>query len=169
MKILNLILYYIIFSNLPNSWWPGGDFYNYLRYKTLKRIIKLGVNNKIQKGVYIGNGNNVEIGDNCQINEKARLDNVIIANNVMIARDCIFLGKMHGFKEINVPMMHQGVINSESTIIEDDVWIGARVIVMPGIKIAKGCIIGAGAVVTKNTEEYGVYAGVPARLIKKRN
>ena len=53
-------------------------------------------------------------------------------------------------------------------VIEHDVYIGENVIIMPGVRIASGTVIGTGAVVTKNTEPYGVYVGVPARLIKKR-
>ena len=47
-------------------------------------------------------------------------------------------------------------------------WIGARVTILPGVKIKKGCIIGAGAVVTKSFEEYSVIGGNPAKLIKYR-
>lgn len=52
--------------------------------------------------------------------------------------------------------------------IGDDCWIGRRAIIMPGVEIAKGCIIGAGAVVTKNTQPYGIYGGVPAKRMKER-
>lgn len=53
--------------------------------------------------------------------------------------------------------------------IEDDVWIASCCVVLPGCRIRKGSVIAAGAVVTCDTEAYGVYAGNPARLIKKRN
>ena len=52
--------------------------------------------------------------------------------------------------------------------IEDDVWIGSNVIILPNINIGKGSIIGAGSVVTKNIPEYSVAVGVPARVIKNR-
>ena len=51
---------------------------------------------------------------------------------------------------------------------EDDVWLGRNAIVMPGIKIGRGSIIGAGSVVTKDVEPFSVMGGVPATLIKKR-
>ena len=51
--------------------------------------------------------------------------------------------------------------------IEDGCWIGANVTIMPGVTIAKGCIIGAGTLVTEDTEENGIYVGIPARLIRK--
>jgi maltose O-acetyltransferase len=158
----------MFFSRLPNSWWPGGKLYNKLRTACLKGVIKLGKNNKIQRSVYVGNGNQIVIGDNCSINELVRLDNVTIGNNVMIARESVVLGKMHESADPNMPMTSQGVKDVKATIIEDDVWLGLRVIIMPGVKISTGCILAAGCVVTKDTEPYGIYGGVPAKLIKKR-
>ena len=56
----------------------------------------------------------------------------------------------------------------KDVIIEDDVWLGANVVVLPGVKIGKGAIVGAGSVVTKNIEAYTVNAGVPAVRLKDR-
>jgi maltose O-acetyltransferase len=168
MKKIKLILYYALISRLPNSWWPGGRLYNALRTASLRGIIRIGQNTKIQRSVYVGNGNHIEIGHNCLINELVRLDNVSIGNNVMIARESIVLGKMHESANPGIPMISQGVKDVQKTHIEDDVWLGLRVIVMPGVRIRTGCIIAAGGVVTKDTEPYGIYGGVPAKLIKKR-
>lgn len=52
--------------------------------------------------------------------------------------------------------------------IGDDVWIGNRVIILPGVKIGKGCILASGSVITKDVEPYSVMGGVPAKLIRKR-
>jgi acetyltransferase-like isoleucine patch superfamily enzyme len=52
--------------------------------------------------------------------------------------------------------------------IERYVWLGPRVIVLPGITVAEGCVVGAAAVVTEDTEPYGIYAGIPARRIGER-
>jgi maltose O-acetyltransferase len=57
----------------------------------------------------------------------------------------------------------------EQAIIEDDVWLGLRVVVMPGIIIGKGSIVGACALVTKDIEPLSVVGGVPAGLIRHRN
>jgi acetyltransferase-like isoleucine patch superfamily enzyme len=168
MKKIKLLFYYLFFSKLPNSWWPGGRFFNKLRVACVRSIIPTGKNIKIQRSVYIGSGNNIVIGNNCQINELARLDNVTIGNNVMIARESIILGKMHESSAVDVPMNEQGVKDVKRTIIEDDVWLGLRVVVMPGVTISQGTIVAAGAVVTKDTEPFGIYGGVPAKLIKKR-
>ncbi len=116
MRKIKLILYYMFFSRLPNSWWPGGKLYNKLRTACLKGVIRLGKNNKIQRSVYVGNGNQITIGDNCSINELVRLDNVIIGNNVMIARESVVLGKMHESANPDVPMIRQGVKDVKAAI-----------------------------------------------------
>lgn len=54
------------------------------------------------------------------------------------------------------------------TTIENDVWIGNNAIIKDGVKIANGCVIGSNAVVTHDTIPYGIYGGVPAKLIRKR-
>lgn len=70
---------------------------------------------------------------------------------------------------MKVIMCFQGYPTYDSqTVIEDDCWIGARVIILPGRRIGKGSIIGAAAVVTKDVEPYNIVGGNPARVIKKR-
>ena len=168
IKKIYLALYYSIASHLPNSTYPMGKFFNNIRLLLLKKIISLGTGSKVQENVYLGNGTNISIGSNCQINANVRLDNVCIGNDVMIARECIFLGKMHNYESTDVSMINQGNVDVQQSIVEDNVWIGARVIVMPGIVIRSGAIIGAGAVVTKDTEANAIYGGVPSKLIKYR-
>lgn len=68
-----------------------------------------------------------------------------------------------GFIDRNVKIPQKG-----SVIIEDDVWIGANSVVLPGVKIGKGAIVGAGAVVTKSVPPYAIVCGVPAKVIKYR-
>jgi acetyltransferase-like isoleucine patch superfamily enzyme len=65
-------------------------------------------------------------------------------------------------------MIFQGIRKYDQTIVESDVWIGAGVILLPGITIGTGSIVAAGAVVTKSCEPYSVIGGNPAKLIKKR-
>jgi len=168
MNKIFLLLYYSLFSKLPSSYFPFGNLFNDLRVNLLKRIIPIGLNTKIQKNVYIGNGSNISIGNNCQINENIKLDNVQIGNYVMIAPGVTVLGKMHAYHNISIPMVMQGEKKQIRSIIEEDVWIGTNAIIMPGLIIKKGVIIGAGSVVTKDCDEYGIYGGVPAQLIKER-
>ena len=65
-------------------------------------------------------------------------------------------------------MRYQGGKEVAPVVIGDDVWIGSRVIILPGVKIGNGSVIGAGAVVTKDVEPYSVVGGVPAKLIRRR-
>ena len=65
-------------------------------------------------------------------------------------------------------MWQQGFTEVDPIVIEDDVWIGARVIILKGVTIGKGSIIGAGSVVTKDVEPYSIVGGNPAKLIRKR-
>lgn len=72
----------------------------------------------------------------------------------------------HDHRVPDKPLVDTG--RSAPITIEGDVWTGANVTVVPGVTIAKGCVIGANAVLTKDTEENGVYLGVPARLAYHR-
>jgi acetyltransferase-like isoleucine patch superfamily enzyme len=69
--------------------------------------------------------------------------------------------------ERTVPVRKQGFLHAD-VIIEDDCWLAANVVVMKGTRIAQGSVIGAGAVVTKDTEPYSINAGIPARIISER-
>ena len=71
------------------------------------------------------------------------------------------------FKDWGKPIRFQA-FESGPVIIEDDVWLGANVVVLPNVKIGKGAIIGANAVVTKNVAPYSIMGGVPAKFIKYR-
>ena len=123
----------------------------------------------IQKGVHFGTGKDIEIGDRSGLGKNTLIPhNIIIGNFVMIAQDLFVVANNHNFERTDIPMLSQGSPNIEQVIIEDDVWIGARVIVNPGVKIGCGSIIGAGSVVTKDVEAYSVMGGVPAKLIRKR-
>ena len=66
-------------------------------------------------------------------------------------------------------MRLQGYAEAIPVVIEDDVWVGARVIVLPGIRIGKGSVIGAGAIVTKDVPPFSICVGNPARIIRSRN
>jgi len=168
IKIISLIFYYGLAKHLPNYSSPGGKIYNWIRIICLKRIIQLGKHCKIMRGVYVGDGDRISIGNNCRINEGIRLCNVKIGDNVLVARNHVFIGAQHKFDRTDIPMVEQGFEWGNQTIIKNDVWIGLNCLIMPGVIVEDGCIIGGGAVLTKNTEPYGIYVGNPAKLVKKR-
>lgn len=75
----------------------------------------------------------------------------------------------HNFSRTDISMDQQGWSEEKPVVIEDDVWIGARVTILPGVVIGSGSIIGASAVVTKSVPPYSVVAGNPAKVVKNRN
>lgn len=133
--------------------------------------ISIGKKTEIRKGaIVLSYGGNIEIGDNCSINPYCVIYGVgglTIGNGVRIGTHTTIIPSNHRFDNCDQFIYEQG-ITSFGIAIKDDVWIGAGVVVLDGVTIAKGCVIGANAVVTKSTEPYGVYVGVPAKLIKKR-
>ena len=87
----------------------------------------------------------------------------------MMGEACFIYARNHKTDRLDVPMCIQGFEEYRPVVISDDVWIGARVTILPGAKIGKGVIIGAGAVITGEIPDYAVVGGVPARIIKYRN
>jgi acetyltransferase-like isoleucine patch superfamily enzyme len=169
IKKLKLMIYYLLIANLPHS--RNFEPINRIRIFWVCRILKIMAcdkNSTFQNKIYIADGTNVSIGRECQINTNVYIQGAKIGDYVMIAPDVIILNLAHHHSSTDIPMIRQARDKHVNPVIESDVWIGTRAIVMPGVRIAGGCIIAAGAVVTRDTEPYGIYAGVPARLIKKR-
>lgn len=73
----------------------------------------------------------------------------------------------HCFERCDLPIMQQGHVPG-TVIIEDDVWIGANCVITPDVRIGRGAVVGAGAVVTKDVAAFDVVGGVPAKVIGRR-
>lgn len=138
-----------------------------LRYFWAKRIATCGKNVNIERNAYftpeLQIGDNSGVGINCEL-----YGPVIIGSNVMMGPDVVVYTSGHRFDRTDIPMMEQGSMETKAVAIGNDVWIGRRVMVMPGVNIGDGCVIGAGAVVTKDIPPYSVAGGVPARVLKTR-
>lgn len=87
---------------------------------------------------------------------------------VMIAPDVTIAGADHIFDEVGVPMYFAGRPELPETVIGDDVWIGARVCIIAGVRIGRGAILAMGSVVTKDVPPYAIVGGVPAEVIRYR-
>jgi acetyltransferase-like isoleucine patch superfamily enzyme len=87
---------------------------------------------------------------------------------VMIAPDVTIAGADHIFDVVCVPMYFAGRSELTETVIEDDVWIGARVCILAGVNIGRGSIVAMGSVVTKDVPPYSIVGGVPAKVIRNR-
>lgn len=142
-----------------------------LRYIILKTLAKsCGDNVAVMEGVYLKNISQIEFANNISIHPMTYIEGagkIRIGNNVSIANAVSIISTEHKFGDINTPIKDQGSIYNP-IVIEDDVWIGTRVVILAGSNIKTGSVIGAGAVVTKQTEEYSVNVGVPAIKIKSR-
>lgn len=115
---------------------------------------------------------NITIGSNVFINHDCELDasygRINIGNFVLIGQNVKLITVNHKYEDFNLPIYFQKAEVDQDIIVQDDVWIAANVTILPGVKIGKGSILAAGAVVTKNVEPYSIVGGVPAKLIKYR-
>ncbi len=168
MKKITYYLYKHFASNLPISYSRFGKISKKIRYFLGSRIIKkCGSKVNFEKGATFGY--DLEIGDNSGIGINAQLSlGIKIGSNVMMAPEVVILTSNHAHDKTDIPMMFQGSKGYKKVIIEDDVWIGQRAIILPGVTLQKGTIVGAGAVVTKTYPAYSIIGGNPARLIKSR-
>lgn len=93
---------------------------------------------------------------------------VKMGNYVMIGPELLITGDDHRFDQPSVAVIFSGRPDQQDCIVEDDVWIGARAILMKGVRIGRGAVVAAGAVVTEDVPPYTIVGGVPARQIRKR-
>lgn len=91
-----------------------------------------------------------------------------IGKAVLIAGNCYIGGGRYVTDRLDIPMMDQGLFTKGRVVIGDDVWLGAAAVVLDGVNVGRGCIVGAGAVVTKDLPDYAVATGVPARVLSIR-
>lgn len=166
--IFGTIIYRLIAMHLSQSGSRVFILGKYLRRFCGKLILK-----KCGKCVNIEHGavfnSECELGDYSGIGIDCKLDGkVIIGNHVMMGPECLVYTRNHSFNDINTFMDKQGFQETKPVIIGDDVWIGGRVIILPGRCIGDGAIVGAGAVITKDVEDYTIVAGNPARIVKYR-
>lgn len=136
-------------------------FRNRYHLKNVHKTVYFGGPSKISPDLVAEN--NVYIGPGSLIYPHVTIKSfTILANNVSI------LGGDHRYDVVGLPVGLTGRAEIKNTYIGHDCWIGAHSIIMCGVNIADGCIIAAGAVVTKDTEPYGIYGGVPAKRIRER-
>ncbi len=112
-------------------------------------------------------GNNSAIGDESHVSCARKM---IIGNGVRMGRKIFITDNNHGSSNremLDIIPFDRPLTSSGPVIIEDNVWIGEKVSIMPNVRIGKGAIIAANAVVTKDVPAYSVVGGCPARIIKQ--
>ena len=118
---------------------------------------------RLRMPVVIYDPEHLEMGDQIDIGEFTHIranGGVRIGNRVLIASHVVIASRAHP-----IALPRYGVVEDAPIVIEDDVWIGAGAIVLPGVTVGRGAVIGAGAVVTRSVEPRTIVAGVPAKEI----
>lgn len=116
---------------------------------------------------YCDYGENIHLGKNVFINiNNYFMDcaDITIGDNVFIGPSCGFYTASH---PLDYKRRNQGLEKALPITVGDNCWFGANVSVMPGVTIGSGCVMAAGAVVTKNVPDNSLVAGVPAKVIRK--
>ena len=168
-KIILLMAYYGFAKHLPASTSPKTYW-----ARSIRRVIchslfdHCGKNVNIEQGARFATGFRIRIGSGSGLGVNASVHGPLrIGENVMMGPDVTILTHTHNIERTDIPMGRQGTVVKEVSI-GDDVWIGMRSIIMPGVRIGNGVVIGAGAVVTKNVPDFAIVGGVPARIIRYR-
>ena len=132
------------------------------------RIFSLGDYSVIESFACINNAvGDVIIGDHTRIGlHNTIIGPVDIGSHVNLAQGITVTALNHNFSDANKRIDEQGVSTTPVTI-EDDVWIGANAVILPGVTIGEHCVVAAGAIVTKDVPPHSLVAGVPAKVIKK--
>jgi maltose O-acetyltransferase len=161
--------------NIDSAWWhwlvndvaasPALD--RRTRAKLLRRAgIEMDRGAIVESGVFFF-GANVSLGEYCVVNHNCYLDckdRITIGPRTGVAMGSMLFTSNH---EMGDAFKRWGPFVTAPITVGAGVWIGARVLVMPGVTIGDGCLVAAGAVVTKDLEPNAIYAGVPARKLRE--
>lgn len=126
------------------------------------RKMIIGEASRINLGVRINRPDRMMIGNNSYINGGVFSigpdSNISIGNDCLISYEVHFRTITHIYENRDVLIREQGHVE-KNIVVEDDVWVGYGAQIMPGVSLHKGCVVGAGAVVTKDVPEYAVVGG----------
>lgn len=103
------------------------------------------------------------VGRNCRIGPR-----VTLGRYVMFAPEVAVVGGDHRVDRPGVPTIFAGRPTPQSTVVDDDCWVGYRAILIAGVHVGRGAVVAAGAVVTRDVAPFTVVAGVPARVVRMR-
>ena len=165
-KIANRFLNWVLDFELLILVWVGlvpSHLFRLFFYKLAG--MKIGKGSRIHIGARFFDPGNIAIGNGTIVGDNALLDGrdkLTIGSHVDIASSVMIYNSEH---DVNSEDFHA---TTGSVTIEDYVFIGPRVIILPGVRIGQGAVVAAGAVVTKDVEEYIVVGGVPAEKIGER-
>jgi maltose O-acetyltransferase len=108
----------------------------------------------------------VSLGENVRVNRKCTLDvrgGLRVEANASISPEVMILTASHRVDDPAFP------VETRPIVIEENAWIGTRAVILPGVTLGRGCVVSAGAVVTRDVEPYAIVGGVPARKLSERD
>ena len=109
----------------------------------------------------------VIIGDHTRIGlHNTIIGPVIIGSHVNLAQGITITALNHNFDDSEKRIDQQG-ISTKEVVLEDDIWVGANAVILPGVTIGKHAVVAAGAIVTKDVPPHSLVAGVPAKVIRQ--
>lgn len=151
--------------------WTGKIPSHKIRKFMMKKLFCANIqkNAIIYGGAEIRSPEKLFIGEGSIIGDEAKLDarnGIVIGKNVNFSTGVWIWTEQH---DVNSSIFSESEKLEKCVVIEDRVWLGSRVTVLPGVTIGEGAVVASGAVVTKNLKSYGVYAGIPAKFISERN
>jgi len=170
VKTLCLALYYGVAIHFPTQPVPTYQVGYWLRRYLLKGIAQqCGQDIIVKHNCYIGSGHGLVVGDRTQLGQNARIDQAVrLGNDVVMGPDVVIMTNAHRFDAVDVPINQQGNFPLAPVTIGNDVWLGTRVVVLPGVTIGDGAVIGAGSIVTKDIPPLSVAVGNPAKVLRQR-
>jgi maltose O-acetyltransferase len=168
--ILHLLLFYGLARYLPASTMPGGILWRRIRYWTCRPLFAhCGKNVNVERGASIGRGT-ISVGSNSGIGINAVIGRgTQIGSNVMMGPEVMIFTSNHCTSRFDIPMIQQGFRPTAPVIIGDDVWIGARAIILPGVTVGSGSVLGAGAVISRSVPPGALVVGNPGRVVRYRD
>lgn len=170
MRLLALLGYYGLAWFLPGAPVPGSRASIALRRLLVRAFVdRCEPDASINAKVYLGRGTGIRLGQGSSLGKGSVLNpGVSIGQRTLIGPECMFITLNHLFDDTTRAIADQGSGPVQEISIGDDVWMGARVIVLPGVTVGNGAVVGAGSVVTKSVDPMTVVAGNPARAIRVR-
>lgn len=196
IRLYHTIIPYAVYNKIRQYWRAVYSLWIQLEFNSVGKGVFIGKLSYLKGAKYVTLADNVSIGDRCilevhdsylsqrfspilTIGINGRLgddghitciNRVQIGNNVRMGRKVFITDNAHGASDrilLDIAPNKRPLNSKGPVIIEDNVWIGEMVCIMPGVRIGKGSIIGANAVVTKDVPPYCVAAGNPAKIVKQ--
>lgn len=164
-----LLLYYGIGARLPGSNFPLGSLWRAIRAALCRGFFaSAGPAINVEPQVFVADGRYLRLGSGSGLGRGSQVYGAVIGENVMVGPEVVFLKDNHCYSDPAAPIQSQGRTEIAPPIVEDAAWIGQRAVILPGRRIGRGAIVGAGAVVTRDVAPYEIVGGNPARSIGQR-